>query len=806
MSKETEALLAARRVFLTPGTVTELRILNTTRGTMSGYFDDPAKLAAAAAQWSGKAPGIYVTANPVNPALLARAHNRVVAYAKHTTGDNDIIRRHWLLIDCDPVRPPGISATEAEHDAALDRAREICAWVRSLGFSALILADSGNGGHVLAAIDLPNDAESTALVKRCLEAVALRFSDDAVAIDLSVYNPARIWKVYGTLACKGDSTPDRPHRLARMLDVPDELAPTPRELLEKLAALAPEEPKAEQRQSYTGYGAFDLGRWIADHTLAVRGPSPWQGGRKWIFSTCPWNADHTNHAAYLIQFASGAIAAGCHHNGCYGKDWHALRDVIEPGWREKRSTQAANGQAKETSDPWDFAKPAPDFLAEEEKEFQGLAKDLLAPGAVTLLAAPRGLGKTQVSHALAVALATGGVFRGERVHPVRVLLLDRDNPESIIKKRLGAWGAAEAPNLRVLTRQHAPDLKDKTAWAAFPANAYDVLIMDSVGASTEGVTEKEGKQTTEILATILDLARQGPGLLLLMNCTKDALTLKGRGDWADRADIVYEVRDATGFTPSGKKSWWQELPEAGEAAWAERAARRKGRINFRLAFVPSKFRLGVEPEPFCIELHLPEGELWTLRDVTDDIMNAGEEVVAKAERAKNEKLEKAAAAMAEVVKDRAATDAPILKTEAEEYLYKEQHLSRPAARSVISEKENVLWRVKQIKTDRGRPKALYPVAFQTDERRKSDPSETPDKTRPSEEPISAGTDSRPGGNILPLEPAKNSTSGNTLFPPPHFNTTAEIGAQKSPSNGGCGDTPISAGDEVEKQESDAGVI
>ena len=39
----------------------------------------------------------------------------------------------------------------------------------------------------------------------------------------------------------------------------------------------------------------------------------------------PWNPEHTNRAAYLVQFASGAIAAGCHHHGCAGKDWHALR-------------------------------------------------------------------------------------------------------------------------------------------------------------------------------------------------------------------------------------------------------------------------------------------------------------------------------------------------------------------------------------------------------------------------------------------------------------------------------------------------
>jgi hypothetical protein len=412
-----------------------------------------------------------------------------------------------------------------------------------------------------------------------------------------------------------------------------------------------------------------------------------------------------------------------------------LTAMVEAAPILKLEDPAAEPKASKEEDrtPWDFAKPAPDFLAEEEKEFEGLAKDLLAPGAITLIAAPRGLGKTQVSHALAVALATGGVFRGERVQSVRVLLLDRDNPEFIIKKRLRAWGAEVAHHLRVLTRQNAPDLKDKAAWAAFPANDYDVLVVDSVGSSTEGITEKEGKQTTEILATIVDLARRGPAMLLLMNCTKDALTLKGRGDWADRADIVYEVRDATGFTPSGKKPWWQELPEAGEAAWADRAARRKGRVDLRLAFVPSKFRLGAEPEPFCLELYLPQDEPWTLRDVTADILKAGKDTLTHTAREKEERLQKAAAALAKVVTERAAQGTPMLKTEAEQLLQEEQGLKREGARQMLSQ-DSSLWRLEPCRNGEGKQAAwcLLPKNGGN-----GNDSENPHKMGAGEEPVVA---------------------------------------------------------------------
>ena len=48
-----------------------------------------------------------------------------------------------------------------------------------------------------------------------------------------------------------------------------------------------------------------------------------------------------------------------------------------------------------------------------------------------------------------------------------------------------------------------------------------------------------------------------------------------------------------GMRPASCHQGKSPEPEASEAAWADRAARRKGRIDFRLAFIASKFRLAV---------------------------------------------------------------------------------------------------------------------------------------------------------------------------------------------------------------------
>lgn len=208
--------------------VTELRALEATVGgdsfprTYSGYFDDAERFADAVMSIRS-AKGIYFIPNEVDPALRARANNRIRRAPKgESTGDTNIVRRRWLLVDCDAVRPSGISSSDAEHEAALHRCGEIWLYCHDeLGWGDPIEADSGNGGHLLYSIDKP--ADDGGWCERMLKYLSGLFSDNVVKVDVSVHNAARIWKVYGTVACKGDSTPDRPHRISRILRAPREL-------------------------------------------------------------------------------------------------------------------------------------------------------------------------------------------------------------------------------------------------------------------------------------------------------------------------------------------------------------------------------------------------------------------------------------------------------------------------------------------------------------------------------------------------------------------------------------------------------
>lgn len=81
------------------------------------------------------------TLNPVDSALLARAVNRAKTHANYATSDVDITWWQRLLLDLDPKRPAGIASTDAEHQAALDRARAIRERLRALGWPEPLLID-----------------------------------------------------------------------------------------------------------------------------------------------------------------------------------------------------------------------------------------------------------------------------------------------------------------------------------------------------------------------------------------------------------------------------------------------------------------------------------------------------------------------------------------------------------------------------------------------------------------------------------------------------------------------------------------
>ncbi len=329
----------ALRVLFRQGDTVELRAPKAGRdGTISGYFDNAEELVKSAIELDRRVVGgQYITLNTVDRALLARSANRLKFRAELTTSDINILRRRFLLVDADPIRPAGVSSTDEEHRAALECVGAVRDGLASEGWSTPILADSGNGGHLLYPIDLPNDQATTDLIKKCLQALNQRYGDARVSIDIAVYNAARISKLYGTIARKGDHTPERPHRPSRILEAPEHMIIMRDGPLTRFAARVTELPSVAM-SSGVNPGGFNLEAWMDRHNLMVRrGPLTWEGrGEKWELVACPFNLDHTGGCAVVTRAHGGALGFKCQHNSCDGRGWRELRELVE-GPRQERA-------------------------------------------------------------------------------------------------------------------------------------------------------------------------------------------------------------------------------------------------------------------------------------------------------------------------------------------------------------------------------------------------------------------------------------------------------------------------------------
>lgn len=383
METDRDEIIRAARGIVASGGITELRALDATMtggrqwpGIVSGYFDSPAKLADACASIAN-AKGCYIVANEINPALLARACNRIRAVGKEpTTSDHDVVRRRWLPVDLDPNRPAGIGATDAEHEQAHEAAQRIRDHLHERGWPEPMRVDTGNGALLLYRIDLPTD--DGGLVQRVLESLAEQFTDDRVKVDTTMHNPSRIVRIAGTPNCKGDNTAERPHRMARLIDVPDVLEVVTDAMLRELGGTDEQSAGDGREASAQHRGDFDLAAWVARYLPDADGPKPWKGtGERWTLPTCPWNASHTGGSAFIARQPNGAICAGCQHNSCTWK-WADMRERFEPA--SKRNGRPAVNLATLTPNVPAVSVYAPfpvDVLPEPIRSFiTGAAKAL----------------------------------------------------------------------------------------------------------------------------------------------------------------------------------------------------------------------------------------------------------------------------------------------------------------------------------------------------------------------------------------------------------------------------------------------
>jgi len=298
--------------------------------TLSGYFRDvdTAVNALMSNNLDLRGFNVYMSLNEIKPECYDRSQRDHIMIPEVTTNDDVIIGYNWLFIDLDPVRPADLSSTDEQISKSKTKARKILAYLKSIGFEDPVVAMSGNGIHLLYRIALVNNSDNEDLIQRCLQALSLMFSDDDVKVDTANFNPARICKLYGTLAQKGSGTEERPHRMSYIIKVPEVINKTPKAYIEKLAAQL---PQTEKPQAYNNYAPakFDVTEWMRKYGLGYTEKAD-GNYTKYILDHCPFNSDHKAPDSMITVGMSGAIGFKCLHNSCQGKTWQDVRMRFEP--------------------------------------------------------------------------------------------------------------------------------------------------------------------------------------------------------------------------------------------------------------------------------------------------------------------------------------------------------------------------------------------------------------------------------------------------------------------------------------------
>lgn len=333
----------------------EVRLLHCgAEGTVAGIFDDPTQVARAVAPYDGVAEGCYITLNPLTEAV--KVGNRLTPNVTTATPDAQVERRRWLLLDFDPDRCDPLTgailyqtaedgrpimsrdgkpkklkcpATDAELVKAIARRDEAEAFFAGRSWPRPLKGMSANGGHLLYALDLPNDDEAADLVAGVLRAAAKHFTGEGIDLDLTVFNASRITKLYGTLAKKGKATADRPYRRA-YLEAPDgPVAVVAADLLQVFAEEAGWKPRAVRAKAVEtpagapitgatvtpgGPGRYDLDRLreLADIVTVADalGLKPKKAGHKNFVARCPAHND-TGRPNLSLNADKGAICFSC---------------------------------------------------------------------------------------------------------------------------------------------------------------------------------------------------------------------------------------------------------------------------------------------------------------------------------------------------------------------------------------------------------------------------------------------------------------------------------------------------------------
>ena len=208
---------------------------------------------------------------------------------------------------------------------------------------------------------------------------------------------------------------------------------------------------------------------------------------------------------------------------------------------------------------------------------------------LTMLYAPRGVGKTWVALGIAHAIASGGKFlRWRAPSPKRVLYIDGEMPMSLLKERYAmvvgaAMTEASGQNFRMLAadfqQDGLPDLADPDTQKLYDgvATEADLIILDNYSTLARGLKENEADSFGPVQGWLLAQRAAGRSVLAVHHAGKS-----GGQRWTskkeDTLDSIISLSHPQGYSASEgarfevrftkNRGFWGEDAEPFEARFA----------------------------------------------------------------------------------------------------------------------------------------------------------------------------------------------------------------------------------------------
>ncbi|MBU1002361.1 MAG: AAA family ATPase [Proteobacteria bacterium] len=180
---------------------------------------------------------------------------------------------------------------------------------------------------------------------------------------------------------------------------------------------------------------------------------------------------------------------------------------------------------------------------------------------LSMLYAPRGMGKTFACLSIAHAVATGGSVWGfQAPMPRRVLYVDGEMPLAAMKERLAGIMSGAGYNippegsLRFVTpdaqSSPMPNLASEEGQAALDelVEQSDLIILDNLATLARKGRENDAESWLPVQRWILDLRRRGKSVLLVHHAGKGG-GQRGTSAKEDILDVVLALRRPMDFDP-----------------------------------------------------------------------------------------------------------------------------------------------------------------------------------------------------------------------------------------------------------------